>query len=403
MSTLAEQLADALNGVNNAAASTVSAPVDAISWGLRKAGLGNVIGQAPVGGSDWMRAKGLTRPTNGLAGDVGEFAGNVLPIAAAAKAPQIANGLLKMGENALAPSTLGSQRGAIVYHGSPHAFDAFDMSKIGTGEGAQAYGHGLYFAESPDVANYYQKTGINATPSIRKNGARVEDELLSSARPGDNVFAAQINSDLPRGRVLSDADLSKVKESLAHHADLYAGSPRAAYYEDALNRFDELKAKVIGGKFDYEPGHLYKVDLPDEAIAKMLDWDKPLSQQSPEVQAALAKSDVRYGPLRKNARIADPAYNGPMTGGDVYNDITRALVPEGAQDIWRGATPISGQGTLAAQHLRELGIPGIRYLDGGSRGAGDGTRNYVVFDDKLPKIFERNGKSISEQFAEKWK
>ncbi len=110
MSSLAEMLTDALNGVNNAAASTVSGPVDLISYGLRKAGLGNVIGDAPVGGSNWMQQKGLTRPTNGLAGDIGEFAGNVLPIAAAAKAPQIANGLLKMGENALAPSTLGSQR-----------------------------------------------------------------------------------------------------------------------------------------------------------------------------------------------------------------------------------------------------------------------------------------------------
>ena len=51
--------------------------------------------------------------------------------------------------------------GAIkVYHGSPHKFDKFDMSKIGTGEGAQAYGHGLYYAESPKVANdYAQKLG----------------------------------------------------------------------------------------------------------------------------------------------------------------------------------------------------------------------------------------------------
>ena len=41
------------------------------------------------------------------------------------------------------------------YHGTPHSFDKFDMSKIGTGEGAQAYGHGLYFAESPATAKQY--------------------------------------------------------------------------------------------------------------------------------------------------------------------------------------------------------------------------------------------------------
>ena len=36
--------------------------------------------------------------------------------------------------------------GIVAYHGSPHSFDQFDTSKIGTGEGEQAYGHGLYFA-----------------------------------------------------------------------------------------------------------------------------------------------------------------------------------------------------------------------------------------------------------------
>jgi hypothetical protein len=29
--------------------------------------------------------------------------------------------------------------------------------------------------------------------------------------------------------------------------------------------------------------------------------------------------------------------------------------------------------------LLEQGVPGIRYLDGGSRRAGQGTRNYVMF------------------------
>ena len=48
--------------------------------------------------------------------------------------------------------------GMVVWHGSPHKFSKFDSSKIGTGEGAQAYGHGLYLAESPDVAKGYQKT-----------------------------------------------------------------------------------------------------------------------------------------------------------------------------------------------------------------------------------------------------
>ena len=51
--------------------------------------------------------------------------------------------------------------------------------------------------------------------------------------------------------------------------------------------------------------------------------------------------------------------------------------------------------SLASQELNNLGIPGIKYYDGGSRAAGEGTRNIVVFDDKLPKILKRNGETIA--------
>jgi hypothetical protein len=43
----------------------------------------------------------------------------------------------------------------VAYHGSPHDFEKFNSDKIGTGEGAQAYGHGLYFAENPTIARSY--------------------------------------------------------------------------------------------------------------------------------------------------------------------------------------------------------------------------------------------------------
>ena len=47
-------------------------------------------------------------------------------------------------------------QGIRAYHGSPYDFDKFDLSKIGTGEGAQAYGKDLYFAENPATAKVYK-------------------------------------------------------------------------------------------------------------------------------------------------------------------------------------------------------------------------------------------------------
>src|SRR5574343_214322 len=224
-------LLDFLQSASNTAAENVSAPVDGIAWLLRKAGV--PVGDTPVGGSAWMREKGLTRPVNqSTASLAGETFGLLSPIVASAKAPQIAGGLLKMADNAMAPRTMNPQTGAIVWHGSPHKFNKFDSSKIGTGEGAQAYGHGLYFAEHPETAKSYANAGID----------RNDPMFVSQAR-----MAA---TDPTWGKTLAE------KEAAIRRV---AGNKAGDYLRA---KFDRLQA---------EAGNHYKVDLPDEAIAKMLD------------------------------------------------------------------------------------------------------------------------------------
>jgi hypothetical protein len=87
---------------------------------------------------------------------VAEFLASVaIPAAAMRAGPAMFAAEQRMAQNAMAPRMLDPQTGAIVWHGSPHKFDKFDSGKIGTGEGAQMYGHGLYLAETPDVAKAY--------------------------------------------------------------------------------------------------------------------------------------------------------------------------------------------------------------------------------------------------------
>jgi hypothetical protein len=130
---------------------------------------------------------------------------------------------------------------------------------------------------------------------------------------------------------------------------------------------------------------LYKVDLPDEVIAKMLDWDKPLSQQAPEVQKALGEMITK--PAGSSAMLDDALRSAPTkTGGMEYKAT--------GGDIYRHFG--SGSNVDLSAKLRDAGIPGIRYLDGGSRGAGAGTSNFVVFpgNEGLLKILERNGQGL---------
>ena len=352
-------LRDFLQSMSNSAASNVSAPVDGINWLLGKAGL--PVSSAPFMGSDWMAQKGLTRPVQqGAASILGETAGMVAPMAIAAKAPQIARGLLQAGENAMIPRTLNPQTGAIVWHGSPHKFDKFDSSKIGTGEGAQAYGHGLYLAESPDVAKNYQAA------LGRPDGAgltKAQDVAAWAHSQGiDGVSPVSVLSD----EIARLENYGKFGKRL-NRAD----------YDEAMQILQKGQAPTNGS--------LYKVDLPDEHIAKMLDWDKPLSQQSKEVQAAFQSPEVQ-------SMVQSLKQKGVM--GDYSADELAKFKGEDWHDFIRQAS--SDSNVAPSEFLKQRGVPGIRYLDGGSRGAGAGTSNFVVFpgNEDILKIMERNGKGL---------
>jgi hypothetical protein len=65
-------------------------------------------------------------------------------------------GMATMGAGAAPAEENALNAGIRAYHGSPHKFDKFDISKIGTGEGAQVYGHGLYFVGNEGVAKRYR-------------------------------------------------------------------------------------------------------------------------------------------------------------------------------------------------------------------------------------------------------
>jgi len=74
----------------------------------------------------------------------------------------------------------------------------------------------------------------------------------------------------------------------------------------------------------------------------------------------------------------------------------RGNTPKGGMDIYNALVDEYGSHEAATQFLRENGIPGIRYLDGGSRGAGQGSSNFVVFpgNEGLLSILERNGQAL---------
>jgi hypothetical protein len=327
----------------------------------------------PVGGSKWIEQKlqnlGLLpqRQGNWQEG-VGELASTFInPMTAAAVAgPKLYAAEQRAIENAMAPTTLNKQAGAIVWHGSPHKFDKFDSSKIGTGEGAQAYGHGLYLAESPDVAKSYMGAGTS------KGGAAFENRLSKMMERAQDAGRYGEAGALEELLVNRNPAMARTKFSVSN-----------GYSPETVSQAHKVIAQF---EDKFQPSGLYKVDLPDSAIARMLDWDKPLIQQAPEVQAGVKKTLMDRGMAQS---VADYIVQN-KTGRDALSTIGR-----GKYD----ATLLPPDGAAAAQTsawLQQQGIPGIRYLDGGSRGAGSGTSNFVVFpgNEDLLRILERNGQPI---------
>jgi hypothetical protein len=236
-----------------------------------------------------------------------------------------------------------------VYHGTPHTLPPtprnplgeFDASKIGTGEGAQAYGHGLYTAEARPVAEEYAKNLANAD---RFNQGRLTAHANAkrlAELTGSPEYAAN--------------DIRFVLESNPDHDQKKLLTETLNFLESG-NYNKPLENK----------GNLYKVDLPDEKIAQMLDWDKPLSQQSPEVQKALKGIESKF-PEISNFNLRKWMDTDPLAS-TFHNVLNRDL----------GVDP-----AIIASTLKERGIPGIKYLDEKSRSPGITSMTQAQLDTRI--------------------
>ena len=238
--------------------------------------------------------------------------------------------------------------GIAAYHGTPHDFERFDMSKIGSGQGEQAYGHGLYFAENEDVAKTY-RDDLSSNRQLL-DGRPVDqlsrEGLMAKSPSPDQEVAQYVNA---YGRTARNVMSMRAPHLLDHF--------------DALTSEERLKPA----------GKMYEVRIkahPDS----IMDWDKKLSEQ-PNIMRALAEQHANLDPSHEKFEYLDLAHKriaakpDVSAGAHAHYYLKQALGNKGASD-----------------YLSGLGIKGIKYLDEGSRGVGQGTQNYVIFDDSLVNV-----------------
>jgi len=255
--------------------------------------------------------------------------------------------------------------------GRPYAFQQFDITKVGTGAGAQAKGHGIYLAQQEAVAHTYK---------IARGQAIPQSLLDKYYEPGKRVAPYGTNE-------FTDKVVSYDKSSGLVTVDRTVGgkTERMSYRDTGADKNKVIEAVGDGA-------NLYRVELEKSKIDTMLDWDKPLSEQAPPVQEALKKAGMWPG---------DEAA-GVTTGGKFYQELAQSKAKvEQMPDMPEGVTRQVGGPEAASEALNKAGVPGIKYLDQGSRGKMEGTQtnNFVIFDPKDAKITHKNGERIAPEEA----
>lgn len=278
------------------------------------------------------KGKGLGRGLNELTDAATDAERAALGLRLEAEAAQTGGQASTVTRDQALRNLTEAPEGIIAYHGSPHTFDKFDMSKIGTGEGNQSFGHGLYFAEAEDVAKQYQRNLSMRSDAMKAAEAgrlpEFEQRLAAERKRVDSLSGWQRSSALKQLE-WDEADLARVKGL----------SP------------DQIKTG----------GNTYQVRInakPEE----FLDWDRPLSEQPKAVRKVLEDYQGKHD---------DPSV---VTAGDIARDRSG-----------------NGSDVYFAADLKKAGVKGIRYKDAESRGSEGGTYNYVVFDDKIIDILKRYG------------
>jgi hypothetical protein len=309
-----------------------------------------------------------------------------------------------------------------VWHGSPHGpFEKFDASKIGTGEGAQAFSHGLYFGEARGTGEEYRKM---LSTKVDVNGKPLYD--------ANKIVGSTGNTDLDDYLVANLGDVAATKKHLMEDIKYVSeGNPEAAkQMQKTLDDLNNLKVDK------QEAGYLYKVDLPDEAIANMLDWDKPLSKQPSvmgalrseaeqrvrdrtlvnienDIRASLPKQDIGNDYMAMfsdanvvaNKDIQKQALDKlkKMDLSSLVNKELDTMKPADmnwnmtGKEFYELLAKREGSPANASAMLQRQGVPGTRYLDAGSRNLGGrNTSNFVVFpgNENLLTIKEINDKPL---------
>lgn len=241
------------------------------------------------------------------------------------------------------------------YHGSPYTFDHFDLGAIGTGEGAQGHGWGLYFAQDKQIAKTYKDTLSHHM--YGDNDLQFNEEALNKLY-STLSDKAHTEADYDKLSVIENILITHTEDDVLNNSDEMFDTEAIKWWKTQRERYLNK---------EYKESTLFEVDIPEDDV--LLDEKRNINEQPKKVQQAVRKMYRSLGYKTSALKY--------VTGKEFYDTV---------------AAEKGGQ-KEASEFINEHGIKGITY-DGGNDG-----KCFVVFDDKAIQIINRYNQEHKGSYA----
>lgn len=255
------------------------------------------------------------------------------------------------------------------YHGSPYTFDHFDLGAIGTGEGNQAHGWGLYFAQDKKIAeNYKDILGANSGEVITgKTKYKINEDGDWYDENTGNIIDDITPLSMALTEVLETGNSNKAIEHLQEFIKSKEGKTAQTVISQVKRAKEAIKLLKKNEFAGHEQKTAFEVEIPEDN--ELIDEFKNINEQPRKVQAAIRKAwkEIGYKPSALQY----------MSGREFYKQL---------------ASELSGE-KAASEKLNSLGVKGITY-----DGLVDG-KCFVVFDDKAIRIINRYNQEHKGAYA----
>ena len=255
------------------------------------------------------------------------------------------------------------------YHGSPYTFDHFDLGAIGTGEGNQAHGWGLYFAQDKKIAeNYKDILGANSGEVITgKTKYKINEDGDWYDENTGNIIDDITPLSMALTEVLETGNSNKAIEHLQEFIKSKEGKTAQTVISQVKRAKEAIKLLKKNEFAGHEQKTAFEVEIPEDN--ELIDEFKNINEQPRKVQAAIRKAwkEIGYKPSALQY----------MSGREFYKQLASELGGEKA----------------ASEKLNSLGVKGITY-----DGLVDG-KCFVVFDDKAIQLINRYNQEHKGSYA----